>query len=196
MQEQNPEWLHKPLASNLPLTTHESGSLELWAQVFWSSWPRWFEYRLKREWWLSGSYLRSRSSGRAGRAGAAAATCPYWKLDRRCSACEEEKAGKLPAHSYFPKARLLLQKQGRILLREPAMRPVRSKRLLQLMWLNCDTFLITSRRDWSHKSQSSSSQRDPAGQLRCMVADPGAWPTNPGKGNTGSAGNRLVNATE
>lgn len=121
---------------------------------------------------LSGPYLRSRSTGAAGRAGAAAATCPYWKLDGRCSACEEEKAGKVPAHSYFPKARLLLQKQGRILLREPAMRRVRSRRLRQLMWLNCDTFPITSPRDWSHERQPSSSQYDPAGQLRCIVSDP------------------------
>lgn len=38
------------------------------------------------------------------------------KRDGHSSTCEGELAGKLPAHSYFPKARLLLQKQGRILL--------------------------------------------------------------------------------
>lgn len=64
------------------------------------------------------------------------------------------------------------------------------------MWLNCDTFLITSTRDWSHKRQPSSSQHDPAGQLRCMVSDPGARPPNPGNGNTCSAVNRHFNATE
>lgn len=41
------------------------------------------------------------------------------KRDGRSPTCEGELAGKLPAHSYFPKTRLLLQRQGRILLSLP-----------------------------------------------------------------------------